>query len=430
MVGNTKGLFFLCVFLFLTVPSLNAQWIDIASPVTTTLRDVYFADSLNGWAVGDTSTIIHTSDGGYNWVTQTCPVNNINLNKIQFVTKDIGFIVANNGIVLKTINGGDIWNNIVLDTLVNYVGLIFVSIDTGWIAGSGIGLINHGVILKTTDGGFIWVKQYDSDSIQTSNSYDKRFQDLKFINTEIGYAFAGIDGTFLFTTTNGGKEWNKRGFSFYPLFHIDVVSKDTVWGCGGGFASTVDDGLNWIYNGVLGGRVSDLKLINYNTGYILADRFEEKKMMFTTDRGQSFTDTWIYQGSTLLAMHINNDINFICAVGTSGRIVINKSFITGILDPNPAKINGYNLYQNYPNPFNSTTSIRYQIHSDTYNKPVFVMIDIYDMLGNKVKSVVRDYKSPGTYEFFFDASSLCSGAYLYLLRVGDNFQIQKMILLK
>jgi photosystem II stability/assembly factor-like uncharacterized protein len=408
-----KSLILLIIF---SLP-LYSQWLDIASPVTTTLRDVCFADSLNGWAVGDTSTIIHTSDGGYNWVIQYCPLSNLNLNRVQFVNKEIGFIVARKGVILKTNDSGVTWASFITDSLLSYNGLHFINSNTGWVAGGGGALINrdYGIILGTIDGGVTWEKQYETD---TTNIYllEDNFKDIKFINAQFGYAFAGIGGTYLYTTTDGGINWNKKGLSLIPLYDIGVVSRDTVWGCGGGFASTVDNGFNWIYNGVLGGNVLDLAMVNANSGYILAARLEEQKLMFTQDMGETFSDTWVYQGHTLGAMSLNAKNNFICLVGSSGRIVMNKNFLTDIHDTVSEYLNGFDLYQNYPNPFNPTTTISYNLPNISG-----VELRIYDLLGEEVKSFIFPSQSAGVQNIIWNGTNnrneqVVSGIYIYRIK--------------
>jgi len=74
----------------------------------------------------------------------------------------------------------------------------------------------------------------------------------------------------------------------------------------------------------------------------------------------------------------------------------------------------YNLFQNYPNPFNPTTTIRYQIPEQG-----FVMLKVYDVLGNEITSLVNEEKTAGNYQIDFDASSLSSGIYFYQLKVAD-----------
>jgi hypothetical protein len=96
----------------------------------------------------------------------------------------------------------------------------------------------------------------------------------------------------------------------------------------------------------------------------------------------------------------------------------------------------FSVYQNYPNPFNPSTIIRYNIPGRSY-----VTIEVFDVLGNKVTSLVNEEKSAGEYEVEFSPESsiknlpagrqgLASGIYFYTLRAGDFVQTKKMILLK
>lgn len=84
------------------------------------------------------------------------------------------------------------------------------------------------------------------------------------------------------------------------------------------------------------------------------------------------------------------------------------------------------LGQNYPNPFNSTTNITYSIsHSD------FVILKIYNMLGQEVQTLVNKFKSAGNHTIIFDAKNFSSGIYLYELQVGNNTtETKKMILMR
>ena len=83
------------------------------------------------------------------------------------------------------------------------------------------------------------------------------------------------------------------------------------------------------------------------------------------------------------------------------------------------------LEQNYPNPFNAVTIIRH-----TLPKASNVTIEIYDILGRKVETLVNEYKQAGTYKLGFDASELSSGIYFYRLQAGDFSESKGMILLK
>ncbi len=88
------------------------------------------------------------------------------------------------------------------------------------------------------------------------------------------------------------------------------------------------------------------------------------------------------------------------------------------------------LYQNYPNPFNPTTTIKYDLPKDSY-----VTIDIYDILGNRVKRLVHDNIQAGAHSVVWDAtndfgSKVSTGIYMYRITAGDFSKIHKMILMK
>lgn len=85
----------------------------------------------------------------------------------------------------------------------------------------------------------------------------------------------------------------------------------------------------------------------------------------------------------------------------------------------------FKLMQNYPNPFNPTTIITYSIAKGSH-----VTLTVFNLLGQKVKTLVDQEKSTGTYNVNFDASGLSSGVYFYGVKAGDFFQVRKMLLLK
>jgi FG-GAP-like repeat/Secretion system C-terminal sorting domain/Bacterial Ig-like domain len=101
-------------------------------------------------------------------------------------------------------------------------------------------------------------------------------------------------------------------------------------------------------------------------------------------------------------------------------------------ETNKSTPDDFKLFQNYPNPFNPTTKIKYQIPGDISiaGRNHFVSIIIYDIIGNKVATLVNEEKPAGNYEVNFDASGLASGMYFYSLKVGKFSETKKMILMK
>ncbi len=85
----------------------------------------------------------------------------------------------------------------------------------------------------------------------------------------------------------------------------------------------------------------------------------------------------------------------------------------------------FDLAQNYPNPFNPVTTIAFDIHeAGEYS------LDVFNTLGQKVKTLISDYRNVGRYEVEFDASDLSSGIYFYSLTSDNVTLTHKAVLLK
>lgn len=85
----------------------------------------------------------------------------------------------------------------------------------------------------------------------------------------------------------------------------------------------------------------------------------------------------------------------------------------------------YYLFQNHPNPFNPSTIIQYELTSRK-----LVVLKVYDVLGNKIVTLVNEEKQAGKYVVEFSAATLPSGIYFYKLTSGQFTSVKKMILIK
>jgi hypothetical protein len=90
----------------------------------------------------------------------------------------------------------------------------------------------------------------------------------------------------------------------------------------------------------------------------------------------------------------------------------------------------FELAQNYPNPFNARTEIRFTLANKSR-----VSLDIYDLLGRRVKNLVKGDYDAGAYSANWDGTDnvgiqVSSGMYFYTISVNDNSQSHKMVLLK
>jgi parallel beta-helix repeat protein len=85
----------------------------------------------------------------------------------------------------------------------------------------------------------------------------------------------------------------------------------------------------------------------------------------------------------------------------------------------------FELAQNYPNPFNPSTTIRYSLPEVSE-----VSLKVYDITGSEVIELVNGVQNAGSHEVSFNASSLASGTYIYIIKAQDFVQTKKMVLLK
>jgi len=90
----------------------------------------------------------------------------------------------------------------------------------------------------------------------------------------------------------------------------------------------------------------------------------------------------------------------------------------------------FKLHQNYPNPFNPITLIQYDLPGLS-----FVNINIYDVIGRKIKSLVNSVQGAGYRSIYWDATndlgqSVSAGMYIYTIQAGEFRQTRKMVLLK
>ena len=108
------------------------------------------------------------------------------------------------------------------------------------------------------------------------------------------------------------------------------------------------------------------------------------------------------------------------AIDCAGNLSINESLIP----------QSYTLSQNYPNPFNPITYIHYSVPN--YD---FITIDIINISGQIIKTIVQSSHQPGNYEIMWDGTnyygiSVPSGIYFYKMDADEFVSVKKLVLLK
>ena len=85
----------------------------------------------------------------------------------------------------------------------------------------------------------------------------------------------------------------------------------------------------------------------------------------------------------------------------------------------------FELSQNYPNPFNPSTNISFTLTNNGH-----VKLEVFNLLGQKVATIIDAPRSAGNHAIKFDASNLSSGIYLYRLSTENFVETRKMNLIK
>jgi hypothetical protein len=83
------------------------------------------------------------------------------------------------------------------------------------------------------------------------------------------------------------------------------------------------------------------------------------------------------------------------------------------------------MEQNYPNPFNPTTMINFQLQ-----KTIDVELSVYNLLGQKVATLIHEKQNAGYHQIEWDASEFSSGVYYYRIEAGKFVETRKMVYFK
>ena len=249
-----------------------------------------------------------------------------------------------------------------------------------------------------------------------------------------GTIYVGTSGG-LFKSTNGGNDWTQANFQFpgSSVLAIGINSSGYIFvGTSTYLYLSADNGISWESLSPTGesGGPGVTKDIAFDTeGNLIVNAI---LLMISYDYGHYF-----YQINCSISNPNPTSIQPKgVVIDKDNRIFImntNKApyFLLGQIIPtwienNPTEVPlKFALKQNYPNPFNPTTAISYRLSA--FSK---VRLNVYDLLGREITTLVNEEKSPGNYEVKFDGTNLPSGVYFYTLSTNEFFQAKKMLLMK
>ncbi len=406
------------------------NWTHMDRRIRANLWSVWFNDVNNGIAVGDSMTsaggwtdakIYGTTDGGQTWKLKST-INNATLLGVHFPSDLTGYAVGFNGskaIYAKTTDGGENWTSDVINNFGGKLWSVYFYSTT-----SGIAVGDSGVIMKTVDGGSTWQKKNSGTSnnlFYTCFSYnltDAPPQDTGFT----GFAVGG-SGTFI-KTHDLGESWDTVTTAITSsIYGISVVPRKAIWTCGSS-SSIYKSVTNGIFvKQTLPVSATWVAIHAPDTSYACAVA-SYGGLVTTTDGGTTWTQHK-FTLNTFNALHFE-DKNEGWLVGEAGTIIhTSTGGMQGIRENSIVQDLNILLEQNYPNPFSNTTQIVFSVAKESP-----VDINIYDMYGKEVKTLLSTIVRPGKYQITFNAGELPNGIYFYELHSGAYSSVKKMIIQK
>lgn len=212
------------------------SWIDQSSGHTATrFKDIFIVSEDTLFMCGNYGIVIHTYDGGENWITDTVSANQDHFFGIWFV-EETGYVCGNSGAIYKTTNLGETWEQVAPPFITAIEEVYFLTPDYGFICGLNF-------IYYTGDGGNTWTEP-ETFPGATTNWWLREFA---FPADSIGFVCADIGQVY--KTEDRGKNWEymENSPTTESLQSIVALDENVVYACG--FAGTVmrsDDGAkNW-----------------------------------------------------------------------------------------------------------------------------------------------------------------------------------------
>jgi photosystem II stability/assembly factor-like uncharacterized protein len=412
---------FLVLALTILLSSIvTAQWTKVTFPTTENLWKIRFADANTGWIAGHVF-IYRTTNGGTSWVPQDSSkgavfaMEMIDGNSVVYSRMSKG--------IRRTTDGGATWTTV--DTNKHYYDdMTFVNSSLGFVCGGAAPAQNVPIVRKTTDGGASW--------FTVSQSFPKAKYELtgiSFANDTVGWTVT-YDG-FVYKTVNGGGDWvlqdslgsnSYRDISFFGLNYGWVVG-----GISGTqkMAYTTNGGVKWNNISQSGSSPREVEIIDQTHAWYGGSVNAAPYIGRLDSIGGQWKKQDIPAGSTGVESidFVNASVGY--AAGAGGNVYKTTNGGTLSVSRTDNHLSSYSLGQNYPNPFNPSTSIQYEVGTAGN-----VRIDIYDLLGQCVGTVLNERKEPGMYTATFTARSLSSGMYFYSMQSGNFTSVKRMVLVK
>ncbi len=292
------------------------------------------------------------------------------------------------------------------------------------------------MVYKSTNGGNEWIKTNQGNQLTPNLPISMA---ISYDNDDVVYLAAAPTSSRaqVFRTTNGGESWDEITNGLpdrYPMeIVVNPIDDNDVYIAFSGFGTShvfksTNKGDDWID---IGDGLPDVP-----TSALAVDPDYPDHIYAGTDLGiyVSFDDGLSWQlfdeglpnATVIMTLSVSYS-NRMLRAATHGNGVYERKMpdIPSSVPAGNSKPEGFALNQNYPNPFNPVTKISYSIPERSN-----VKINVYDITGRKVKTLINEVKEAGSYSLSFSGENLSSGTYFYTINAGKFSEAKKMTLLK
>jgi photosystem II stability/assembly factor-like uncharacterized protein len=422
---------FTAIFLLTGFSSIaqNGWTVCNAPAFNSRIDDLFMVDQQTGYAVGGDGKIVKTIDGGNNW-TELLQTAGIYCRSVEFINTQKGFVGGFPGpgfttnILRRTTDGGATWTDLTQSIHPKArKGICGLAVgDENTIYGGGNWFQDSGYIIKSTDGGNNW-------SFIDMHEYASSIIDMYFLNKDTGFVTGRgpepLRNAVILYTTDGGVTWD---YTFYNLvdqnayvWKIQRLTK-LVW-----FAAienltnvpphilkSTDGGKTWKKHQVstVAYNIEGIGFINPMHGWTGGDNGNS----FETKNG----------GLTWESIPVCPNMNRVFRLNDTTMLASGRQIWkyngTGTYPVIPEK--RFAWLTCHPNPVRDKDLLTMNV---AIAVPTRVMVDVYDQSGRRVRVVENADKPKGSYQYYFNTSGLQRGIYYVVLKTHEDKRVVQVL---
>ncbi|MEL6989488.1 MAG: YCF48-related protein, partial [Bacteroidota bacterium] len=269
---------------------MHAQWQSQNSNTNEHLTSIQFLNSDVGYIIGENGVFLKTLNGGEDWIQLEIPFSGgdiANPPSLHFINEQIGMIEVDYKGIAKTIDGGNSWT-------IMEIGADFGAMNIRLMNENEGILVNDNKIFRTNNLGATW------QAIDMANLSDEFFSsdEVEFLNDKVGWI---VTNSIMLKTIDGGLSW-ELDFDYWThadlstvgalLHRIEAISDDTLF-VGSryyiGFFSSFNAGINFEYTPML---VKDIAFLDAKAGFAIDDQNSIEFIKKTMDGGVTWTSIY------------------------------------------------------------------------------------------------------------------------------------------